>query len=280
MAQAATDERQPDAVEAVLNYAIDTGEKPVNETMAPGDLRRRVTGVGDPRTVTLRNGRPLRDSFSLDANGFVFVDHRTAVQDFFDPAQLRDVYFPECEALVKRCTGASRVVIFDHTLRSGDEATREEKLIREPVKRVHNDYTDWSGPQRVRDILPDEAEALLQHRFAIVQVWRAINRPIRRNPLAVSDASTLAPGDLIASERRFPDRVGETYRVAYNPAHQWYYFPEMARDEALVFKVYDSATDGRARFTAHTSFDDPTSPAGAPARESIEIRSFAFFAPR
>lgn len=142
---------------------------------------------------------------------------------------------------------------------------------------MHKNYTEWSGPQRVRDLLPDEADELLKHRFAIVQVWRAINQPIESNPLAICEARTLATGDLIASERRYPDRVGETYQVSHNPDHKWFYFPRMRRDEALVFKVYDSATDGRARFTAHTSFDDPTSPAGARPRESIEVRTIAFF---
>ena len=172
---------------------------------------------------------------------------------------------------------ASRVVIFDHTLRSGEEAEREAKLIREPVLSAHNDYTEWSGPNRVREFLPDEAEELLKRRFAIIQVWRAINRPIQSNPLALADAKSVALDDLLVAERRYPHRVGQTYRLKYNPDHRWFYFPEMRRDEALVFKVYDSAKDGRARFTPHTSFNDPRSPAGAPPRQSIEVRAFAFF---
>ena len=180
--------------------------------------------------------------------------------------------------MIKRVSGATRVVLFGHTLRSGDEAEREERLIREPVLSAHNDYTEWSGPQRVRDLLPDEAEKLLERRFAIIQVWRAINKPIQANPLAVADASSVANEDLMIAERRYPNRVGQTYRLRYNPAHRWFYFPEMRRDEALVFKVYDSEKDGRARFTPHTSFDDPNSPAGAPPRQSIEARALVFFA--
>jgi hypothetical protein len=169
------------------------------------------------------------------------------------------------------------VVIFDHTLRSGDEGEREAKLIREPVLSAHNDYTEWSGPQRVREILLDEAEALLARRFAIIQVWRAINQPIRTNPLAIADAKSVAVEDWLVAERRYPHRVGQTYRLKYNPNHRWFYFPEMRRDEALVFKVYESEKDGRARFTAHTSFEDPKSPPNAPPRQSIEVRAFAFF---
>ncbi len=272
-------DRASAAITAALTYAVDTGERPVNETFGPGNIQRRTSGKKEERTVEIRNGRPLAAGLSLDANGFVLVEHRTAVADFFDPDELRVVYYPEVEGLVQAVSGAARVVVFDHTLRSGDQAEREARLVREPVLSVHNDYTEWSGPQRLREILPDEAAELLAHRFAIIQVWRAINRPIEANPLAIADARSLAASDLIAAERRYPHRVGETYQVRYNPAHRWFYFPRMQRDEALVFKVYDSARDGRARFTAHTSFADPATPADAPPRQSIEARTFAFFAP-
>jgi len=149
------------------------------------------------------------------------------------------------------------------------------------VLSAHNDYTEWSGPQRVRDIMGAEAEKLLERRVAIIQVWRAAYAnaadPIRSNPLAMADARSVAPDDLLVAERRYPDRVGQTYRLRYSPRHRWFYFPEMRRDEAIVFKVYDSAKDGRARFTPHTSFDDPTTPPGAPPRQSIEARALAFF---
>lgn len=265
------------SVVAELAYTIDTGVKPVNETFGPNNIRRREVGTQEWRPVEIHDGRPLAAGFSLDVHGFEFRAHRTAVRDFFDADELKRVYYPEVERLIKDVSGAARVVVFDHTLRSGDDAEREARLVREPVLSVHNDFTDWSGPQRVRDILPDEADRLLERRFAIIQAWRAINRPIQSNPLAIADARSLAAADLIAAERRYPNRVGETYRISYNPAHRWFYFPEMRRDEALVFKVYDSARDGRARFTAHTSFNDPTSPPGAPPRQSIEVRTLAFF---
>ena len=207
----------------------------------------------------------------------MLVRHPTAVKDFFDPAEIRNVYTPEMERLVRELSGARRTLMFDHTLRSGDEREREARLIREPVLNAHNDYTEWSGPQRVRDLLPQESENLLKSRFAIIQVWRPINQPIRANPLALADARSVAPDDLLVSERRYPNRVGQTYRLRYNPAHRWFYFPELSRGEAIVFKVFDSATDGRARFTPHTSFEDPATPPGAPPRQSIEARLLAFF---
>jgi len=262
-------------VQAGIHYTVASGEKLVNETFGPNNIRRRTRGTEELRQVKISNGRG--QSFSLDQNGFVFVEHKTAVRDFFDPRQLESVYYPEVSELIKRWSGAARAVVFDHTLRSGDEAEREAKLIREPVLSAHNDYTEWSGPNRVREVLPEESEVLLQSRFAIVQVWRAINQPIRSNPLAIADARSVAPGDLLLAERRYPHRVGQTYRLKYSPAHRWFYFPEMRRDEALVFKVFDSEKDGRARFTPHTSFDDPSTPAGAPPRQSIEARALVFF---
>jgi hypothetical protein len=260
-----------------IPYTIDTGEMLVNETFGPNNIRRRRTGTHEPKPMQLHNGRLIADRLSLDEQGFVFVEHKTRVVDFFAAEQLKSVYYPEVEQLIKKTSGASRVVIFDHTLRSGEESEREEKLIREPVLSAHNDYTEWSGPNRVREALPDEAGELLTHRFAIIQVWRAINQPIQSNPLALADAKSIAMEDLMVAERRYPHRVGQTYRLKYSPKHRWFYFPEMRRDEALVFKVYDSETDGRARFTPHTSFNDPASPSSAAPRQSIEVRAFAFF---
>lgn len=263
------------AVAGSIIFATGRGEKPVNETFEPGQVIRRRTGDTETHVVRVENGRDAQ--LSLDANGFVLVEHRSAMRDFFDPEALRTTYYAEVAQLVKDTVGAQRVEIFDHTLRTGDEREREAKKIREPVLWAHNDYTEWSGPQRLREFLPDEAESLLQRRFAIIQVWRPIADVVKRNPLAMVDARTLAPEDLIAAERRYPNRVGETYQLRHNPNQRWLYFPEMQRHEAIVFKVYDSERDGRARFTPHSSFVDPTLPADAPPRQSIEVRTFAFF---
>jgi hypothetical protein len=263
-------------MQAEITYTRDTGEKLVNETFGPNNIRRRTSGAEERHRVDIANGREARD-LALDKNGFVLLEHRTAVRDFFDAEELKRIYYPEVQKLIGEVAGAQRVVVFDHTLRSGDEAEREAKLVREPVLSAHNDYTEWSGPQRVRDLMGEEAERLLERRFAIIQVWRAIADPIRSNPLAMADARSVAPQDLLVAERRYPNRVGQTYRLKYNPQHRWFYFPQMRRDEAIVFKVYDSAKDGRARFTPHTSFQDPATPPGAPPRQSIEARALAFF---
>jgi hypothetical protein len=267
----------PDTIEATLNYIVDDGTKIFTQAGAPGDSDVRNGGTQDPRRVTMHNGRLGAKDFVLDRDGFRFVRHDTRINDFFDEAEIRRVYYPEMEALIKAESGAKRVVVFDHTLRTANDDERAARKIREVVPRVHNDYTEWSGPQRVRDILPDEADELLKKRFAIIQVWRPIRHPVETFPLAIADARTISFDDFVISERRYPNRVGQTYAVAYKPRHHWYWFPRMQRDEALVFKVYDSETDGRARWTAHTAFNDETAPANARPRESIEIRTLAFF---
>ena len=264
-------------MQAGIRYTVATGEKLVNETFGPNNIRRQTSGTEEIMDVPVLDGRQAGEPFSLDRNGFVFVEHKTAVKDFFSPEELKAVYYPEVAALIKRISGATRVQVFDHTLRSGDEAEREARLLREPVLSAHNDYTDWSGPNRVKELMGAEADSLLARRFAIIQVWRAINQPIESNPLAIADARSIAAEDLLIAERRYPHRVGQTYRLKYSPGHRWFYFPKMRRDEALVFKVYDSEKDGRARFTPHTSFEDPTTPPGAPPRQSIEARALAFF---
>ena len=266
-----------ETIETTLNYIENDGSKIFTITAGPGGTDVRSGGTPDPRRVTIRNGRPLAKEFALERDGFRFVRHDTKVADFFDEEQIKRVYYPEMEALVKAESGAERVVVFDHTLRTADDELRESKKIREVVRRVHNDYTEWSAPQRVRDLLPKEADDLLQRRFAIIQVWRPIRHPVETFPLAIADARSLSPDNLVISERRYPDRVGQTYAITYNPAHAWYWFPRMRREEALVFKVFDSLQDGRARWTAHTAFEDPTSPPNARPRESIEIRTLAFF---
>jgi hypothetical protein len=268
-----------DQVEAVLTYLVDTGVRPVSYNYEPPPGVPQRSGIYAEHKIPVVNARRWPETaFSLDRQGFLFRRHNTAVVDFYDPAEVEQVYFPEIEALLKQATGAEKVVTFDHTLRVGP--ARHRKGQREPVRRVHNDYTLKSGPQRVRDLLPAaEAEERLKHRFAIINIWRPIRGPVEEAPLAVADARSIAPGDLIATDLLYPDRTGETYSIAYNPAHRWFYFPEMRREEVLFLKVYDSATDGRARFAAHTAFDDPTGPRLPVARESIETRSLVFFPP-
>ena len=278
MVQLAELETVPETIEATLSYFVDIAEMPVTLVGEPGASDRRVGGgASEPHRVILHNGRLHADDFALERNGFCFVRQDTKVVNFFDKHEIRRVYYPEMEGLVKAESGAARVEVFDHTLRTADEELRRAAKIRDPVRRVHNDYTEWSGPQRVRTFLPDEAEELLQRRFAIIQVWRPIRHSVESWPLAIADAQSISPENLVVTERRYPDRIGQTYAITYNPAHRWYWFPHMQPDEALVFKTYESEKQGRARWTAHTAFEDPSMPPHARPRESIEIRTLAFF---
>jgi hypothetical protein len=278
MSRAEPVEESAPVFEALLNYLANTTETPesyggVNQSVA--DQKRK--GKYQEHLMPIYDGRPLVKQLSLEREGFVLVNHQTKMKNFYDEAEVRSVYYKETEELVKQTSGAKRVLVFDHTLRSADMATREAMQVSGPVRNVHNDYTEWSGPQRVRDLLPDEAEELLTRRFAVVQVWRPINKPVQREPLAIADARSIGVNELIASARIYPDRRGEVYHSTYNPEHRWYYFPNMQRNEAVVFKCYDSLKDGRARWTAHCAFDDPTSTPDAAPRESIEMRTLAFF---
>jgi hypothetical protein len=277
MADIAELDTAPDTIEASLNYLADTGEKLVTQVAEPGGRDSRSGGSSETHQVAIHNGRPQADRFQFEREGFRFVDHTTKVGNFDDEEEIRRVYYPEVEALIKAVSGAKRVVVFDHALRTASEEQRETRKIRDIVSRVHNDYTEWSGPQRVRDVMGEEAEELLRRRFAIIQVWRPINHPVESHPLAICDAQSVSPASLVVNERHYPGRVGQTYAITYDPGQRWYWFPRMRPDEALVFKVYESLRDGRARWTAHTAFADPNAPPHARPRESIEIRTLAFF---
>ena len=267
-------------VQAPLNYIIDNGEKPAINIGTPKEGMPRRSNEFEAKTVTIADGRAVADRLSLEREGFQLFADTTAVTDFFNDQEVQSVYYREVEQLVKRVTGATAVKIFDHTIRVEDEGKRDAKDVRAPVPVIHNDYTELSGPQRVRDLLePEEAEVFLKHRFAEINVWRSIGAPAQTTPLAVADSQSLAAGDLIASDLVYDDRVGEIYQIAFNPEHRWYYFPDMHKNEALLLKCYDSEKDGRARFSAHSAFKNPNASADAPPRESIEVRTLVSFAP-
>jgi hypothetical protein len=268
-----------DQVEAELNYLKPGIDHPfVYAYEAPPGMPQRNLEL-EPHRVAIRNARPIAPQLSLDREGFLLRRHATEVADFYDDDEVRRIYYPEVERLLRETTGAAKVVIFDHTRRNSNTRLGEGDIrAREAAATVHNDYTEKSAPQRVRDLLdPAEAEARLERRYLEINLWRSIAGPVAAWPLAVCDARSIDAKDLVASERRYPGRIGEIYHVAYNPRHRWFYFPELRRNEVLFIKCFDSARDGRARLSVHTAFEDPTTPAGAPPRESIEVRTFAFF---
>jgi len=230
--------------------------------------------------VPVHDGRQHKQVSSLDIEGFRLVRRTTGVEDFYDNAQVESTYHDEVRALLTDITGAARIEIFDDTRRSTSVERQRDRRIREAASIVHNDYTARSGIKRLRDHFasdPDEADNRLQRRFAIINVWRSISGPVYNHPLALCDASTVRPEDLVSVERRAEERTGEIQLALHYPGHRWYYFPEMQMDETLLFKTFDSETDGRARFTLHSSFEVPDAPTDAAPRESIETRCLVFF---
>ena len=264
-------------VQAAVNYLADLSVKPVTYNPPAGTGVPRRDGNYRDFTVDVQDGRSHAAEFTLDRQAFKLVDHDTKVRDFYDEKEVTSAYYKEVEDLIKRETGASKVVIFDHAVRTADRAV--ERGLRTPVRSVHNDYTEKSAPQRVRDLLPaDEAEARLKKRFAEYNVWRNIAPdPVEMAPLGFVDSASIGPRDLAVCDLVYADRTGEIYQGVYNPDHRWYYFPKMRCNEAALIKCFDSLKDGRARFSLHSAFDDPTSPANPKPRQSIEVRADAFF---
>ncbi|MCI0434176.1 MAG: methyltransferase [Gemmatimonadetes bacterium] len=266
-------------VEALVSYITPGPGKPfAYEYNPPAGVPRRSAAYRDIR-VRIRNARELKRAPTLDAQGFALRRHATRVADFYNAEEVRSVYYDEVDRLVKDATGATAVVVFDHTVRRSATSNGQGDGIKEPVFRVHNDYTAASALRRVRDLVPvREAERLLRHRVVEVNAWRPIHGPLKTMPLGLLDATSLGPGDLVACDLIYPDRTGEIYYVAHRPQHAWYYYPDMCRDEVLLLKCFDT-DESVTRFGAHAAFQHPATPANAAPRESIEVRTFAFFAP-
>ncbi len=227
--------------------------------------------------VEIHDIRASDQSFFLDTQGLAVLNVTSAITDYYDESQVRRVYMPEMEALVKHETGAARVFAFDYNVRCETYSTHKKNKTSKPVRFVHNDYTHASGLQRVRDLMGDEADELLTRRFAVINVWKPIVGPVLRTPLAVCDASTMSENDFVDVSLLYRDRIGQIQMLTHRPEHDWYYLSNMEVNEALLLKCYDSELDGRARFTAHTAFDDPETTEDAPDRQSIEVRTLAFF---
>jgi hypothetical protein len=265
-------------VKAELNYLAPVAGKPRTYAFDPPPGEPKSTALPEPHVLPIFDGRLIVKDFSLDREGFELVRHPTVVRNFYDDEEVRRVYYPLVEAFLRATLKADRVLIFDHTVRRRVEGSADIRGAgpRQPATRVHVDQTVMSGANRVREHLPDEAEELLKGRVQVINLWRPIRGPVRDTPLAMLDGTTVKEGDLVASDLIYPNRRGETYSVKFSPDHRWFYFPDMTPDEAILLKCYDSATDGRTRFGPHTAFVDPTTPADAPPRESIELRTLVF----
>eukprot|EP00899_Mesostigma_viride_P018356 jgi/Mesvir1/26521/Mv16177-RA.1 len=277
----------------------------------------------------MESGRGSVEPVKLDVHGFELRQSATEHEDFYDKSSVVGKYYPECERIVRAATGASFVAAFDHNVRGRSITGRSlpgGTTAQGPAPAVHGDYTLTSAPQRLADLgQPPKVNDVLRStlgdkpllsedlcrrvleqgsRFAIINVWRNIRpEPVQNSPLGCCDARTVAAEDLVVFELRYADRIGENYFVVHNPAHRWFYFPHMTRDEALLIKQWDSAGtfarqhggvgdaghdpvggeddahggDFLSTFAAHSAFADPTSTPGAPERESIEVRCMVVY---
>jgi hypothetical protein len=266
-------------ITAELKFLADLNQPLVYIPSKGGGDETEHEGNFASHDVEIRNARDELPSTDLNVQGFRLVSQSTQVGNFYDNAEIESVYHNEVTALLKSLTGAKRIEIFDDTRRASSRQVQVRRKIREPANIVHNDYTARSGIRRLKDHFadrPEEATQLLERRFAIINVWRSIASTVTDYPLVMCDATTVRPDDLVSMERRAEERIGELQVALYHPEQRWYYYPSMQMDEALVFKTFDSAEDGRTRFTLHSSCKDPTAPTDAPPRESIETRCLVF----
>jgi hypothetical protein len=269
------------AIEASLTFLVPSTVKPRVLMCAGRAERVERTGTYRPVPVVVHDARGLPEPPTLDREGFALVRHPTKVRDFLDPAIVRRFYYPEIVELLERTTGANETHVFDHTVRVQDESTQLRCGLRPPVAFVHNDYTERSALQRVRDFFsPGDAARLLAGRVAFVNVWRSIGPSAERFPLAAADGRSVPAADYVPVDIVYADRTGEVYHATHSVGQRWFWFSGMPRDEAMLLKCFDSALDGRTRFTAHTAFANPRAAPDAPPRESIEVRAILFFEER
>lgn len=239
------------------------------------------------REMTIRSARGL--ATSLDREGFVLVRHVSRIADFGlieeDPATDQQ-YNNEMAALLREVTGgAFAMMLGGGKKRYGESATdRLASLINaKPARYPHADNTDSSAQQLYGHIAAAAGGQIPEGvRWAMYNMWRAVSPPPQDFPLAVCDAMSAGPGDevpvtAVTSTRGAGDMRHDTTGFLYNPQHRWHYFPDMTRDEVIVFKAHDSL-EGVTRRVAHTAFTDPTCPPGTPTRASVEARGLVFFA--
>ncbi|KAK8015184.1 hypothetical protein PG990_008480 [Apiospora arundinis] len=229
--------------------------------------------------------RGCDEPFALDTHGFTW--RKNPIPDLaWDKDTIEKTYFPMVFDLVRETVpGVSRIVAFDYRLRSsGDKASPATNLafknfteVIGPFERVHIDQTPKRAKERVIEQMGDAADALLKHRWACINVWRPIHHPVKDCPLAMCDARSVGPGDLIATDNYRETFSGESYHMVHKPEHKWYYLSEQTRDEALLFKIHDSSEEVEASRCSHTAFRASNVRGTAEPRESIEVRCLVFF---
>jgi hypothetical protein len=266
-------------VKASMNYSVDNGRPPDYYFYEPDPSIVLNPPGTDPQEVKIYDGWSVSDQFSLDEEGFEIKPFEAKFSEFGNDDAIKAEFYSQVVDFVKLHTGAKRVEVFDHTVRKRLPADlKAQTTVQRPaVMLVHSDYTVKSGPQRVHDVVPEDAATLLQGRVAFFNVWKPLYNRVDELPLAMCDATSDSDEDMLLMELKYRERTGEIYVMRHSPNHRWFYFPKMEATQALLLKTYDSETDGRARFMGHSAFEDPTTPPDALKRESIEVRTMAFF---
>jgi hypothetical protein len=269
------------SVRSTFNYTRDDGTVPEVYFYEPPPGTVVHPPGNDPHEMEIADGWSRASTFSLDREGFALKEFHDPFARFDDDDAVRSQFYAPVAEFVRTSVGARRVIVFDHTIRSKvneQQQTAEHTTTqRAPVMIVHCDYTPVSGPLRVRQLVPDEADSLLQRRVAFYNFWKPLKRRVEEKPLAVCDVTSASQDDMLKMSLRYRERTGEIFVMRHSSAHRWWYFPKMTPENVLLLKTYESETDGRARFLGHSAFDDPDTPPDAPVRESIEIRTMAFF---
>jgi hypothetical protein len=253
-----------------------TNEKPHNYMYSTDGPQRNFGDV--TKVVPINDIRGHENEYSLDNNGFQIVKFSPTETEFVDEEKIKTQYYGEIEDLLKKVTGAYKVVIFDHTIRRAIPGQVDNPSARGPVGRVHIDQTPWAGAERVRLHTGDEAPELLKERVQIINVWRPINGKVEDHPLALADYRSVDwDNDLVPVALKYKHRDGETFSVKYSDNLKFYYKSGIDSDEAYLIKCYENKLDGRARLTPHTAFTDPRTPDSAKPRQSIEVRALVFY---
>ncbi len=293
-----TEAEKTRSVQAEITY-LAPGSFINRRFVAPG--KEVNTGSYETHAVTIRDGRAISGEFNLDTHGFVLAEHKSAVSDFFDSEEVDAVYPAEVTDIVRQLTGADRVAQRGWMVRtSGDLEKRQRKTVgythssgvQPPASEAHVDYMpERAGAMAERIYKESFPDAGPYSRFIASSLWRVFSPPPQDWPLALCDGRSVGrdegtPNALIIVDE-IPDRetmlkdMWEEKTVVtaaifpYNREHRWWYFSNMNRDEVLLLKFHDS-DDTKIMRVPHTAFHD-TSFTDAKPRESIEVRTFAYF---
>ncbi|KAL1602400.1 hypothetical protein SLS60_005816 [Paraconiothyrium brasiliense] len=227
--------------------------------------------------IPVHDVRNKQDQYTLDKNGFqYFHDPVAGLQDANTEEEIWNVLRPATEDLVKKVTGAHKVVILTHRIRNLAEDSNKRADNKAPAHRVHTDFTCAGALNQLKNIVRDPAErtTLGGDRIMVINVWRPL-KVIKRDPLAMLDWETVQPGDIIPNRMVFSEQNwSEMGMVKHSSQHEWLYLESQTPEEPVVFKQYDSGV--RAGMTVpHSAFVDSRW-LGEDARQSIEVKMFAF----